>query len=376
MKKILIFYASYGSGHKTVANYIYNSLKEKDYDVSVIDLLDYSNFVGKVSTFLFNLNIKYKSSLIYSGLYKLFDNKVTTKPYKSVFKKIINTSLLENRIIEFEPNLIISTHFFGTTIKSILDEKGLINSKLISIITDYTSHELWEKDDKDNDYYVVANKMIKNSLVSKGVDKNKIFDYGIPVSNIFKHIDDNRLLKKKFKVNNTLKTILFFGGGSLGSNYTYHYLRRLLECNYECNIIFVCGKNIKLKKKCDEYLKNNYKENVQIYGFTNEVNSLISIADFVITKPGGISVTECLNIGVPLLLIPGNGGQEVYNAKYVIKNGFGTYARNSKSLCKNVNKLLESDRYLEKYKKNIMRYGHNNSLDKLEKLVDKTLRDR
>ena len=56
-KKILIFYASYGSGHKTVANYIYNSLKEKDYDVSVIDLLDYSNFVGKVSTFLFNLNI-------------------------------------------------------------------------------------------------------------------------------------------------------------------------------------------------------------------------------------------------------------------------------------------------------------------------------
>lgn len=79
---------------------------------------------------------------------------------------------------------------------------------------------------------------------------------------------------------------------------------------------------------------------------------------------------------MPLLLIPGNGGQEVYNAKYVIKNGFGIYSRNSKSLCKNVNKLLESDRYLEKYKKNIMRYGHNNSLDKLEKLVDKTLRDR
>lgn len=373
MKKILVLYATYGSGHKTVANYIYNYLNNKDYELYIIDLLEYASFTGKTSNFLFDLNIKYRSNHLYSFLYKIFDNKITTIPYKIVFKKMFKLNFLKNKIKEISPDLIISTHFFGTTIKTLLNDK---ETKLISIITDYTSHELWERDEENTDLFVVANKIIKNSLVEKGINKNKIYDYGIPVSTHFKHIQNNQELKKKFKINNNLKTILFFAGGSLGSNYSYNYLKKLLSKRFECNIIFICGKNTKLKKKCDLHIKNNNYKNVYIYGFTNLVSDLMNISDIVITKPGGISITECLNTKVPMILIPGNGGQENYNLQYVCKNGYGVYSKNYKSLIKNVNKFLLSEKLLRKYNNNLKKYNNNNSLIKLEKLVNNLLKDK
>lgn len=372
MKKILVLYATYGSGHKSVANYLYNYLNKKDYELYIIDILEYVSFIGKISILLFNLNIKYRSNHLYSFLYKVFDNKFTTISYKIVFKLMFKLSSLKNRIKAISPDLIISTHFFGTTIKSILKDK----TKLISIITDYSSHELWERDEKNTNLFIVANKIIKKSLINKGINKNKIYDYGIPVSTYFKHIQNNQELKKKHKIDNNLKTILFFAGGSLGSNYSYNYFKKLVSKEFECNIIFICGKNIKLKKKCDLYIKNNSYKNVQVHGFTNSVSNFMNISDIVITKPGGISITECLNAKVPMILIPGNGGQENYNSKYVCKNGYGVYSKNYKSLIKNVNKLLNNENLLKKYKNNLKKYSNNNSLIKLEKLVNNLLKEK
>lgn len=373
-KKILIIYATYGSGHKTVANYLYESLK-KEYNVKIMDILEYDNILGKISKNLFELNFKHKGSLIFSLLYNIFDHKITTLPYKPITKSMLKNKKLKEEIVNFNPDLIICTHFFGITMSSLYKDKKLINSKLISIITDYVSHELWEKDINNIDALIVSNKLVKDSLVKKGISKDKIYSYGIPLSCEFSNVLNKDLIKNKYKVNNDKKTILFFAGGSIGSDFSYSYFKKLVKNKFDANIIFVCGKNEKLKNKCNNFIElNNYK-NVRVLGFSNEVNNLLNISDFVITKPGGISITECLEMKKPMILIPGNGGQEIYNALFVSLNGYGTIAKTPEKLIKTVDTYLNKT-ILKKMRKNLNNYQNNNSIKKIMNLVKKCLTNK
>lgn len=372
-KKILIIYATYGSGHKTVANYLYESLKN-DYNVKIIDILDYDNILGKISKNLFESNFKHKGNLIFNTLYKFFNHKVTTLPYKPITKSILNNKKLKEEIVNFNPDIILCTHFFGITMSSQYKDKKLINSKLISIITDYVSHELWEKDINNIDALIVSNNLVKDSLIKKGISKDKIYPYGIPLSFEFSNVLNKDLIKNKYKVNNGKKTILFFAGGSIGSDFSYSYFKRLVKNEFDANIIFVCGKNDKLKIKCENFIELNRYKNVKVLGFSNEVNNLLNISDFVITKPGGISITECIEMEKPMILIPGNGGQEIYNALFVKLSGYGTIAKNPDKLVKEVNLLLSNENLLNKLKCKLKKHEKNNSVNKITKLINTLLK--
>ena len=90
-KKILIIYASYGSGHKTVANYLYDYfLSTNKYDIRIIDILDYENIIGKISKKIFEQNFKHKSSFIFTSIYNIFNFKSTTILYKEIAESIVN----------------------------------------------------------------------------------------------------------------------------------------------------------------------------------------------------------------------------------------------------------------------------------------------
>ena len=366
-KRILIIYASYGSGHKTVANYIYNYFKkENKYDLYLMNIMDYANVLGKTTENLFDFNIKYKCNVIFTMLYELFNNQVTTISYKQVFKKLFKEENLKSDLQEINPDLIIATHFFGITLGALYNKEKLINSKIISVMTDYCSHNLWEKDKDKVSLYVVANENVKNALIKKGIPKKKILSYGIPISEKFVN-NQSQEIKKEYGINNNHKTVVFFAGGSLGSNGAYKYFKNLINKNLEINIIFVCGKNKELKQKIKSYLKLRHHKNIKVIGFSNEVHKLLSLADIIITKPGGISITECLQMKKPMILIPGNGGQEVFNAKYICESGFGIYIKRPTKIGLSVSKVLEEK--LTLLNKNLQNCQENHSLEYLYKNV-------
>ena len=375
-KRILITYATYGSGHKTVANYLYDYLvKYSNYEIKMIDLMDYENIVGLISKKMFEQNFKHRtSSAVFSIIYELFDFKTTTLPYKSVTKSIFKNKKLKEEIVSFNPDLLISTHFFGNIILGMLNDKGFTNTKIISIITDYKSHEMWIKDEKSIDALIVTNDIVKNDLISKGINSNKIYSYGIPISESFNNTDANIAIKERYHVKNGKKTFLFFAGGSLGASFSYKYFKRLLEEEYDINIIYACGKNEKLKKKAEKLIEKNHYQNVIILGFSKEVNNLLNICDVVITKPGGLSITESLEMKKPMLLIPGNGGNEIYNARFVCKNGYGINCRTPRKLAKTVGKVLKRKHIILNMKRKLNNYNDNKSIEKIYKLSKKMLK--
>ena len=377
-KKVLITYATYGSGHKTVANYVYEYLeKYSDYEIKIIDLMDYENLIGYISKKAFEQNFKHKtSSIIFSIIYEIMDYKATTIPYKQVTKSVFKNKKLKEDIISFGPDLLISTHFFGNIVVGMLNKKKLTNAKIISIIPDYDSHEMWLKDEKSINAFIVSNEIVKNQLVEEKINPKKVYPYGLPLAEKFKNLSDVTDIKEKYHVNNKKKTFLFFAGGSLGSSFSYDYLKKLLSKKYDINIIFVCGKNEKLKTKVTKLVTKNNYQNVEIIGFSNEVNNLLNVADVVITKPGGLSITECLEMKKPMLLIPGNGGQEIYNARFICKNGYGLKCKTPRKLAKTVGNLLYKKHLLNNLKRKLNTYFDNNSIEKIYKLSEKLLNEK
>ena len=375
-KKLLITYATYGSGHKTVANNIYEYFKTKDeYEIKIIDVMDYANIIGTVSKKIFEKNFKHKvNSIFFSIIYKFFDYKTTTLPYKSVTKSIFKNKKLKEDIIKFNPDLLISTHFFGNIIVGMLNKKGLINTKIISIITDYVSHEMWLKDEQNINAFIVSNDIVKNELIEKDINPRKIYPYGIPLSNEFTKADDIIKIKKKYHVNNNKKTFLFFAGGSIGASFSLTFLKKILDKEYDINIVFVCGKNEKLRKKAEKYVKKYKYKNVTILGFSNEVNNLLNMCDVVITKPGGLSITESLEMKKPMLLIPGNGGNEIYNARFVCRNGYGIRCKTPRRLAKVIGIILKRKNVLNHMKMKLNKYNDNKSIEKIYKLSEKIFR--
>lgn len=374
-KKVLITYATYGSGHKTVANYIANYLeKHSNYEIKVIDLLDYENIIGLISKKAFELNFKSQlSCLMFNFTYAAFNNKIATIPYKQITTAILKNKKLQEDIVNFNPDLLISTHFFGNIIMGILKKKDLVHCKIMSVITDYISHEMWLKDEESIDALVVSNEIVKQELIDKKINPKKIYPYGIPIKENFSEVDNIPKIKKKYKVNNDKKTFLFFAGGSAGTTFSYKYFKRLVEEELDINLIYVCGKNESLQRKAEAFVNKNEYKNVQVIGFSTEVNKLLAISDVVITKPGGISITECLESKKPMILIPGNGGQEIHNANFVCRNGYGLKCKIPLQLIKCVNKLLKKKTLMYSIHKKLDKYNDNKSVEKIYKLSTKLI---
>lgn len=374
-KKILITYASYGSGHKTVANYIYDYFKEQgnDYDIKVVDVMDYASLIGKINLKLFNISFKTQVSLPATIGYELGDNKIVTAPYKIYTKACLNKKLQKD-FLEYNPDILIATHFFGGIMMGSINQKYHTNTKIITIITDYHSNCMWLQNHKYEDYIVVSNEIVKQELLKFGVDERKICPFGIPLSAKFKNLDDKDKIKIKYNIKNNKPIILFFGGGSMGSSFSFKYLKALLKLNLNYNIIFVSGKNVTLQNKVNNYVKEENTQNITVLGFTNDVSNLLNIANIVITKPGGLSVTEALEMKTPMILIPGNGGQENYNAKFITKNNFGIRIHNTFELTRVMKKIKKNPDIVKEMHENLRYYEDNKSVEKLYNLVERELK--
>ena len=371
-KKILIPYATYGSGHKAIANYIKNYFESTgNYECKTIDLLNYALPILGTFTKISNETLMTKLPFLWSLLYYSFDNKLSTYVSSNIQLKIFDNKTLKEEIKKFNPDVTIATHFWGTDIINKYNKKGLINSKLVTVVTDYKAHEYWLKSLNGIDAIIVSSFEERINLLKKGFKNKQIHTSGIPISPTMISNLNKQKIKRKLKINNNKKTVLFFVGGGNGAILNIFYFKEILKHNYNCNIIFVAGRNKNAEKLAKEYVKKYNFKNALVFGFVTNVNELYYISDFVITKPGGAQVTECLLFSCPMLLIKSNGGQEIENRRFLVKKGYAKNVYNKTSFNNNFKELLLNDKLREKMKKKISKIEQNKSMEKLYKIVEK-----
>src|SRR5699024_1165492 len=160
---------------------------------------------------------------------------------------------------------------------------------------------------------------MKEELIERGVDSKKIFATGIPLSNRFLLSYNKSKILAEYNLNPDKKTILFFAGGEFGfgKDKTFNMLKSIIDNFPYLQVIAIAGRNVKIKERFDELVSStNSGDTVKILSYTNQVPELMSVADLVITKPGGLTTTESLASGLPLIVIDPLPGQEEENAKF------------------------------------------------------------
>lgn len=370
-KRILIPYATYGSGHKSTALYIKDYFENTgEYECLTIDLINYSfPVVGKISKNCSEF-LMTKMPVLWSLLYFAFENKLSSYITKDLSLSIFNNKKLIKDIQDFDPDITIATHFFGSDLINKYNKKGITNSKLLTVVTDYKSHDYWLKVIKGTDAIIVSSFEERLHLLKKGYRNSQIHTTGIPILPNYENLDESKL-RKKFKVNNGKKTVLFFVGGGNGSLLNLVYLKEILKNNYNCNILFIAGRNKKAYDKAQEYVKRYNSKNTHIYGFVTNVNEFYTVSDFVITKPGGLQVTECLFFEKPMLLVKGNGGQEIENRRFLCKKKYARWAKNRVSFNRNFLKMLNDDNDTNESIRRIKEANSKKSMEKLFEIVEK-----
>lgn len=320
MKKIMIFYGSYGGGHLSAARAIKEYI-ENNYNniaVQMVDCVEYINkFVNKITTKAYSDMAK-KAPWAWRFVYK--------KSEKGPIAKISNDSnklmaiKLNKLLQEFNPDYVISTHPFSSQMCAYLKKKGKCNFKLATVTTDYAPHDQWLLYHEEVDYFFVAHDGMKQALMEKGIEETKIHVTGIPLSNRFlQHYNKSEILNE-FGLKENKKTILFFGGGKmgLGKSKTLEILKALAENFKDLQIIAISGKNQEMNEHFSEIVKQFSREDsIKVLEYTDKVPELMSISDIVITKPGGLTTTESLASGLPIIIINPIPGQEEENAEFL-----------------------------------------------------------
>lgn len=361
---ILIFYASYGGGHLNAAKSIYECISNNygNNDIELIDCMKYVNkTVEKLTTAAYREAAK-KAPWVWGKIYN--DSQKGPLAHLTTRSNKIMAIKLLKLLREKKPDLIISTHPFSSQMCSYLKRKGKITAKIATIMTDFAPHDQWLVGSNFTDYFFVANDKMRDYLISTNISKEKVFVTGIPLSNRFLQKYNRKEILDTYQLEDHKKNILFFGGGEfgLGKARTFEILDHLMQTSKDMQIIAIAGKNEKMKAKFDEIVeKNDATKRVKVLSFTNQVPELMSISDLVVTKPGGMTTTESLASGLPLIIINPIPGQEEENAEFLEKKKVGIWIKKDDDVSKILHNLFSNPDKLNEMKDNALVIGHPNS---------------
>ncbi|MDP4180996.1 MAG: glycosyltransferase [Bacillota bacterium] len=314
---ILIFTVSAGAGHVKAAEAIQEQIKLNypDANIMIIDTYRYiSPLLDKIIVGGY-LNIIKKTPRVYGKYYSLSEPRGSRYNFGSALNKLLSIKIMY-LIDKFKPSLIACTNFIPLQILSKLHKKGQLKVPTVSIITDYTTHSYWLHEYVSA--YVVANDFIKNELIKKGIPENIIYPLGIPVTSSFYQKKDKLELCKEHNLEN--KPTVLIMGGSLGFGDIRKTFLSLLGYPGDIQIVVITGANTKLKGQLERYSKNSSKS-IKILGYTDKIADFMEISDLLITKPGGMTISEALIKGVPVLIISPIPGQEERNARFLTNIG-------------------------------------------------------
>ncbi len=343
MKKIIILYSTGGLGHKKAAMALLDELKQRpeDMDVEMVDVLEYGNSVYKFLYLDFYVFLMKRARWLWAALF-YFSNMLWVDVLTRKLRATLDYSSLPGlgeMLKEKSPDAIVATHYLLPSIAGILKKKEMLTAKLYAVITDYGPHSYWLSDDIDR--FFVGADPVTTALVERGIAVPKIAVTGIPTTKEFSEKFDMDELRKKYGLDPDRKTIFMMSGG-FGVGPMEEMLRSLNACEVGLQVITVCGHNEAAYADIG-VLSSELDYPVILFGFTDKVAELMSVSDLMITKAGGISVTEAMNSRLPMILFASVPGQETWNEDMLTEAGAAEKAKSVNDIPVMVDEILASD---------------------------------
>ncbi|BCG57636.1 MGDG synthase family glycosyltransferase [Paenibacillus sp. URB8-2] len=329
-KRVLLFSEGFGTGHTGAAYALAEGIKRLNPAVQcrVIELGKFLN--PTVAPWILSAYRKTVSSQpkLVGMLYKTQYHRSLNRFTKLALHRVFYTHA--RQVIEqLKPDLIICTHPLPAAVVSRLKRLGL-NVPLYTLITDYDAHGSWVNAEVNR--YLVSTSRVKSILTGRGIPAEQVTVTGIPVHPKFWERSSKETLRQELGLAD-MPTVLVMGGG-WGLMFGEGFMNALTAKMDQIQLVFCMGSNDKMveKMRSDPRLRH---PNVTILGYSSDVNKLMDAADLLITKPGGMTCTEALAKGIPMLFYQAIPGQEEKNSQYFVELGLA--------------EVLDSERVVDKW---------------------------
>lgn len=341
-KKLLLLSVSAGAGHMRAAEAIRAHAAFHDAGVDAVHL-DVMNYVSSGFRKLyadFYIKLVNRAPAVWGYLYHASNEARPDSSREKIRRAMerMNTGALLKEIELQKPDVIVCTHFLPAEILSRLIRKHGFTCPVWVQVTDFDLHRLWVHDNMTG--YFAASEEVAFRMRAQGIPAAAISVTGIPIMPVFGEALERGVCACEFGIDPQRKTILLMGGGAgLGSLDTV--AERLLALDDGFQLIVLAGKNA-LALKALQALALRYPGRLLPQGFTDKVERLMACADLVITKPGGLTTSECLAMGLPMIVNAPIPGQEERNADYLLEQGVAMKAFDSVTLEFRVRYLLDN----------------------------------
>jgi processive 1,2-diacylglycerol beta-glucosyltransferase len=364
LKKVLLLSASAGAGHVRAAEAVEKAFKQrKDSNGLEVHHFDVLNYTNKLFRHLYSkayIDLVNKMPEVPGWVYDKLD-----KPWKNERRRLaldkLNTRPFVKLLREYQPDLIVCTHFLPAEIVSWLKAKERLASRQVIIVTDFDVHAMWLVHHYER--YFVAVDEARAYLEVIGIPAEKITVSGIPIDPVFAIKKDKHEMRAKHGLAPDRTTILLSAGG-FGVGSVDALVQSLLPLQRRAQVVAICGRNEELKERLTK-LASRIKPDASVllkpFGYTNEMDELMTASDLVLGKPGGLTTSEALAKGLVFVIVNPIPGQEERNSDHLLEGAAAIRCNNLPTLSYKLDRLLADPQRFKSMQANARRMGHPNA---------------
>lgn len=340
-QSILIISAPIGSGHVKAARALGASIEQQDPEIEVryANIFDFFNpMIGRLILRSY-LKILQLYPAAYGAAYGWGNNSRFALMGRQLISRFL-ANRMSSYIKSVNPAAIVCTHATPAGLVAYLKQQDRLPMPAMAVVTDYVVHRLWVYPELDR--YFVANDELADYLKNYGIGANKIAVTGIPIGSSFSIPVNKKDIYVSLGLANDCKTVLIMGGGA-GVLPMEEIISACESIGKPLQLVAVCGNNEKLREKLAGKARTLRNCVLKSLGFVENVHELMTIADILVSKPGGVTSAEALAKGLPFLIYRPIPGQEEANTCYLKAQSVARQVNTPAELQTTLESLLFSD---------------------------------
>jgi processive 1,2-diacylglycerol beta-glucosyltransferase len=248
------------------------------------------------------------------------------------------TGRLADEIRAFRADAALCTHFLPLELLGHVRARDGRAPLTVSCVTDFEAHALWQEPGAD--LYCVAAEETKARLVARGVEAGAAMVTGIPVSRRFWKRPARAQARRSLGLDARKPVVLLLGGG-FGLGPVERLAGLVDSARADLQLVVVCGRNEALKTKLEA---RPWAKKAKVFGFVTDIERLMAASDLLVTKPGGLTSSEALALGRPLLIVDPIPGQESANSDFLLERGAAVKANRLEDVPYRLDSLLGTPR--------------------------------
>ncbi|WP_217560405.1 glycosyltransferase [Paenibacillus sp. GbtcB18] len=373
--KVLILSGSYGDGHKQAAEAIRREIAQRypGAETVLLDFMEWTHpFMNSIGRYMF-----LKGLQTFPSAYGYVYNKTREANFFSYILKQFNRfglGRMMKLLREVEPTVVVSTFPPAAGAMSAVRAYGLYDVPTATVITDHTDHSYWVYPETDK--YLVGSDTVRDGLIQAGVPAGRIEVTGIPIRPEFQGTYESAQTRRLLGLDPKLPTILFMGGGcGMMGGELASKLEAFEALPVRTQLVVVCGNNEKLRAQITE-LASHSRHRILATGYVNNVHEWMAAADLLVTKPGGLTISEAMAMKLPIVIYKSLPGQEEDNARFLLQAGIAVKAKNMNDLIGQLGILLRSPSLLYTMRENLGRTRRSNASAEAVRIVLETRSER